>query len=284
MASKMGDPNFTSNLLSISWHDSAWIPMLNPHNVMDYFSERSNLFYDRTCNNEVIKMQRGSMDQLHAMVGIEYELLHVQEPILYVIRKQQRHSPQQVTPLADYYIIGGIVYQAPDLGSVINSRLLTTVNHLQSAFEEGRGFSKYHPSKNYWWDFSGALKKEDRNKLEEQKKNKKKKKRSESENKKKKTKAEPSSLFQRRRVDMVLDLLVRKFPPKIPAAPGEAAAATAGKDAVDVKTEKPSETASVKSEKTETSGVAAATAATAGVKREAPSGSGGSQAKKSKTS
>ena len=31
-----------------------------------------------------------------------------------------------VTPLADYYIIGGIVYQGPDLGSVINSRVVRT--------------------------------------------------------------------------------------------------------------------------------------------------------------
>ena len=83
------------------------------------------------------------------MQGIEYILLHVQEPILYVVRKRHRHSPTQgkepdvaichhgrqqllfkifllychhvnitefhlvlfsVTPLADYYIIGGAVY------------------------------------------------------------------------------------------------------------------------------------------------------------------------------
>ena len=59
-----------------------------------------------------------------------------QEPILYIVRKQQRHSPTQVTPISDYYIVAGIVYQAPDLGSVVNSRLLSTVTHLQSAFEE----------------------------------------------------------------------------------------------------------------------------------------------------
>jgi mediator of RNA polymerase II transcription subunit 6 len=52
-------------------------------------------------------------------------LLHVQEPILYVIRKQHRHSATQVTPLADYYIIAGVVYQAPDLGSVLNSRIVS---------------------------------------------------------------------------------------------------------------------------------------------------------------
>jgi len=105
---------------------------------MDYFGEKSNPFYDRTCNNEILRMQRVSMDQLQNMQGVEFVLLHVQEPILYVIRKQQRHSPTRVTPLADYYITNGIVYQAPDLGSVLNSRLVTTINHLQSAFEEAR--------------------------------------------------------------------------------------------------------------------------------------------------
>ncbi len=52
------------NPLWISWHDTNWIPILNPTNVMDYFSEKTNPFYDRTCNNEVIKMQRQSLDQL----------------------------------------------------------------------------------------------------------------------------------------------------------------------------------------------------------------------------
>lgn len=58
------------------------------------------------------------------MTGLEYILLHVQEPILYVIRKQHRHSPILAAPLADYYIIAGVVYQAPDLASVVSSRLV----------------------------------------------------------------------------------------------------------------------------------------------------------------
>nr|CAG4635079.1 EOG090X0E0D [Alona affinis] len=110
----MGDSK--DNLLWISWHDSAWIPILNPANVMDYFQSNTNPFYDRTCNNEIVKMQRLNMDHLSNLTGLEYMLLHVQEPILYVIRKQHRHSPTVVTPLADFYIIAGVVYQAPDLG------------------------------------------------------------------------------------------------------------------------------------------------------------------------
>jgi MED6 mediator sub complex component len=50
--------------LCLSWHDSGWIPFLNATNVLDYFSERSNPFYDRQCNNEVIKMQRLSPEHI----------------------------------------------------------------------------------------------------------------------------------------------------------------------------------------------------------------------------
>lgn len=185
--------------LSISWHDSAWIPVLNPSNVLDYFSERSNPFYDRQCNNEIIKMQRLSQDQLANMTGIEYILLHVQEPILYIIRKQYRISPQQVTPQTDFYIIAGVVYQAPDLNAVINSRMINTVYSLQTAFEEAQSFSRYHPSKGYWWDFN----QQDQTDKEDKKKKKK--------------KEEPGSLFQRQRVDLLLGELAKKFPPKFVA-------------------------------------------------------------------
>lgn len=136
------------------------------------------------------------------MKGVEYCLLHVQEPILYVIRKQHRHSPTHVTPISDYYIIAGTVYQAPDLGSVINSRILTTVNHLQSAFEEARHFAKYHPSQLYWWDFGKKAGPEGVAKGTKKKA------------KKVEKKEESSSLFQRRRVDLLLDVLSKKFPPK----------------------------------------------------------------------
>ena len=51
------------------------------------------------------------------MKGVEYELIHAQDPILYVIRKQMRHSPQDTVNLAVYYVLAGVVYQAPDLGA-----------------------------------------------------------------------------------------------------------------------------------------------------------------------
>lgn len=54
----------SQQLLSLSWYDSVWIPALDCNNVMDYFSQRSNPFYDRTCNNEIVRMQRSDPAQL----------------------------------------------------------------------------------------------------------------------------------------------------------------------------------------------------------------------------
>ena len=54
----------SENKFSISWHDSAWIPILNSENVLEYFCQRSNTFYDKTCNNEHVKMQRLDPAQL----------------------------------------------------------------------------------------------------------------------------------------------------------------------------------------------------------------------------
>ncbi|KAG9336754.1 hypothetical protein JZ751_003102 [Albula glossodonta] len=190
----MASVDLRDNLLGISWVDSGWVPILNPGNVLDYFSERSNPFYDRTCNNEVVKMQRLTLDHLNQMVGVEYILLHAQEPILYIIRKQQRQSSSQAIPLSDYYIIAGVVYQAPDLGSVIGSRVLSAVHGIQSAFDEAMSYCRYHPSKGYWWHFKDQ---EEREKAKP----------------KSKKKEEPSSLFQRQRVDTLLLDLRQKFPP-----------------------------------------------------------------------
>jgi len=194
------------NLLHMSWSDSMWVPHLNSSNVMDYFSERSNPFYSRECNNEFIKMQQNTrMDQLQHMQGIEYQLLHAQEPILYIVRKQHRYSPTQTTPLNNYHIIAGEVYQTPDLQAIINSRLLSAVNQLNGAFTEHQSFSQYHPSRGYWWHFKNK-----QHELEEAKRKEKEKKSSSG------AREEPASIFQRRRVDMLLGDLQKNFPYKMP--------------------------------------------------------------------
>lgn len=140
-----------SDQLRLSWHDSTWIPHLNPANILEYFCQKSNPFYDKLCNNEIAKMQKLSPEQMLMMTGNEYVLLHVQEPILYVIRKQDRIGPDSVTPLVDYYILAGIVYQAPDLNSIIQSRVMNCTLNLKSALEEFQALSSFTPSTGFSW-------------------------------------------------------------------------------------------------------------------------------------
>nr|CAB3263745.1 mediator of RNA polymerase II transcription subunit 6-like [Phallusia mammillata] len=212
-------PTDKNNQLGLSWQDPAWVPHLSKENVLDYFSERSNPFYDRTCNNETIKMQRLGLEHLENMVGLEYVLLHHQAPILYVIRKQRRQSPKQVTTIADYHIIAGTVYQSPDLSSICNSRLMTTFHRLEAAFSEALSYSRYHPAKGYSWQFN----------KKDQKENKK----------PAKVKEEPGSSFQCRRVDVLLSTLTSKFPHKfVQTQPGEKPVPTQALTSAEVKPEK----------------------------------------------
>lgn len=140
---------------------------------------------------------------------------------------------------------------------------------MQSAFEEARQYSKYHPSKGYWWDFgqnkkmteAERIREEVEKQRKEQKKKKKKKKLSRKMEQEKREKEEPSSLFQRRRVDMLLDLLTKRFPPKLtPPSATQTIPSASGvqqdkevKESLDVKVEKDS--ASVKSEKISQGGI-----------------------------
>lgn len=182
----------------MSWQDHIMAHNLTKENVLDYFSQRSNRFYDITCNNETIKMQNRSLQHLQDMKGVEYVLYHHQEPILFVIRKQKRLSPRQVQTIADYYVVAGTVYQAPDLGSIINSRLMTTLHHLDNAFKETHANARYHPAKGYSWQFN-----DDKEQEEKKKKNK---------TGSKKQEEKPASAFQYGRVDNLLGSLVNKFP------------------------------------------------------------------------
>jgi len=74
---------------------------LNADNALDYFA-RSD-FYDKSCNNEHIRMQHQSREALKQMVGLEFELIRTtHEPYLFVIVKQRRLSAYDVEKLAIY--------------------------------------------------------------------------------------------------------------------------------------------------------------------------------------
>ncbi|KAB7494450.1 Mediator of RNA polymerase II transcription subunit 6 [Armadillidium nasatum] len=129
----LGDQS-KENLLHISWCDSRCVPVLNASNILDYFTERTNPFYHKDCNNEFLKMQQ-------------------------------------------------------------NTRI--------EGLHELQSFSQYHPSRGYWWQTP----KQNQDTSETQKTN----------NEKKGTlKDEVASVFQRRRVDLLLNDLAQKFPYKLP--------------------------------------------------------------------
>ncbi|KAK2139452.1 hypothetical protein LSH36_1779g00008 [Paralvinella palmiformis] len=81
------------------------------------------------------------------------------------------------------------------LGFVFHLKL-NTINSLQTVFDEAQSYSKCHPSKGYWWKFK------DKEHTEKYL------------NKDPKKAEEPSSLFQRQQVDLLLGELANKFPPK----------------------------------------------------------------------
>ena len=135
----------------VCWEDKVWqqhFP-LNSHTVLDYFA--NSQFYDRTCINEQVKMQRNLPPEqiartLERMVGVEYDLQHADEVppsegdsahSLYVIRKLQRSgpTPQELSVQHLYYVLDGVVYEVPDLQALLSSRLQKLGWHLDGAFE-----------------------------------------------------------------------------------------------------------------------------------------------------
>ncbi|MES1903278.1 MAG: Mediator of RNA polymerase II transcription subunit 6, partial [Paramarteilia canceri] len=51
-------------LSQLSWHDPVFAAVLRADNALEYFQQASNPFYDKTCNNEVIRMQRLDLARL----------------------------------------------------------------------------------------------------------------------------------------------------------------------------------------------------------------------------
>lgn len=143
-----------------SFRDTVWLQSfpLNQHTVLHYFA--LSPFYDRTSNNEKLKMQKLEFDQLKHMRGVEYEYLPTadtpqgQLQNFFLVRKQYRTSPTEVRPLALYYILDGTVYQAPNIRAILLSRLEKCSFHVNKAFNELEKGVEFGPSEGYAWDFS----------------------------------------------------------------------------------------------------------------------------------
>lgn len=141
----------------IQWKSPEWIQQFGLHsdNVLDYFSESP--FYDRTSNNQVIKMQfqfqpipanvhpqTYMQSKLLEMKGVEFVIAYVKEPDFWIIRKQKRHNPQQVTIQQDYYIIGANIYQSPKIYDILSARFLSSINSVKSSLDILNSISNFN--------------------------------------------------------------------------------------------------------------------------------------------
>ena len=146
-----------NSLDHVTFKDVAWIQTfgLNHFNALDYFS--TSQFYDRTCNNEQLKMQTkfNNLEEMNMelarMVGTEYALVHFQEPVLYVIRKQMRFDQNSVVPVESYYIIEGSIFKAPSVYNVLTARMVNCLHRLGKVLECTQKNSGFDPSSQYHW-------------------------------------------------------------------------------------------------------------------------------------
>lgn len=108
-----------------SFVDERWLNTfgLGPLNVMQYFA--MSPFYDPRSNNHALMTQNLDMSALTRMQGLEFMLDERPEygTDVFVIKKQQRSSPDSVRVLEVYFIVQGVVYQSPSLMEVVASRM-----------------------------------------------------------------------------------------------------------------------------------------------------------------
>ena len=137
-------------LTAVSWEDrSWWSGALNRETVIDYFSHSQ--FYDRTCLNEQLKMQRDlprdvALQRLRELPGIVYRLDETRTEerpptettaaqTLYVIQKLSRDNRGVESTLRYYYVLNGVVFEAPTIAAIVRARLLRLGFYLKDAFD-----------------------------------------------------------------------------------------------------------------------------------------------------
>ncbi|EJU01109.1 MED6-domain-containing protein [Dacryopinax primogenitus] len=136
-------------LLTTSWLFSEWIaafgPLTHAQKALDYFS--LSIFWDKQSTNQVLRMQTqhalgpdglgGSgvdeESELRKFTGVEFAVVHGRPPGLWVIHKRERFSPDEVRPLAAYFILNNTIYPSPSLYSVLSTSLSTTLHHLSAS-------------------------------------------------------------------------------------------------------------------------------------------------------
>uniref|UniRef100_A0A1I7TFJ8 Mediator of RNA polymerase II transcription subunit 6 n=1 Tax=Caenorhabditis tropicalis TaxID=1561998 RepID=A0A1I7TFJ8_9PELO len=149
---------------------------INMSNVLNYFCNPENPFYDLNSVNYLIKAHNiktlPEKDLLRGMAGIQY-ILWYSRGTFHVIMKLKRNRTGEVNPLSYYYVIDGVIQQAPDMFSIIQSRLLGSLEPLRNAFGELCNCSRFTIAQGYFWEFKNkkdkkkVVKKEEKHESDE---------------------------------------------------------------------------------------------------------------------
>ncbi|KAJ4476670.1 MED6-domain-containing protein [Lentinula aciculospora] len=157
------------------WHE--WIQANGPltdENVFEYFT--TSMFYDKQSNNQVLRMQTmhtgtsvtNEAEELKRFTGVEFAVVHAQPPSFFVIHKRERLSPEEVKPLAAFFIVNNRIYQSPDLYTVLSNRLLTSLYSIQSTLDSLRAHRPdYTPRTGFIWPIVDPSLAEDAGKKQE---------------------------------------------------------------------------------------------------------------------
>jgi len=129
-------------------------PYLHEKNIIHYFS--FSPFYDRTCiNSQLHQQQFTEQQQQEALLtckGKQYMLDGAQPPYLWVLIRSVRLTINDSKTTGMFYIIDRNVFQSPTMLNVIQSRLVSSVFHVHSAFNILSTFTEYDPIHNYAWN------------------------------------------------------------------------------------------------------------------------------------
>jgi len=154
-AGSTGNMEEEKDMTGVKWSDPMWLRMwaLNKDNALSYFM--LSQFYDRSCNNELIKMQNLDASLLKTLTGLEYDLdtasSSAQGTGVYIIRKRWRTSETSATVRAIYYIVEGEVFQAPSANVILANRISTMMHFLKNSFAEMNSAKEFTQSGSHEW-------------------------------------------------------------------------------------------------------------------------------------
>lgn len=118
---------------------------LRRETVMQYFY--TSPFFDPSSNNSIMQTQGIDLEHLKSMKGLEFVLDEEvrEDPVLFVIKKQLRHSPTSSELLEVFYVLDGTIYQCPDLLELASSRFFKVAGAVSRAYRQISERIEYTP-------------------------------------------------------------------------------------------------------------------------------------------